>query len=63
VAKRYQESLSRCITCQDVCVQQSHSDVASPKIGGGGKMFDFSRIILFCLEKHLPLKEQNDYIF
>jgi len=35
-AERYQQSLSRCITCQDVCVQQSHaskrllSSVANP---------------------------------
>jgi len=24
-AYRYQQSLSRCITCQDVCIQQSHA--------------------------------------
>jgi len=43
------------------------SGVASPKIWGGekilgGKMFDFRRITLFCLEK-TPLKAQNGYIF
>jgi len=27
------------------------SGVASPEIWGGGKMFDFRRITLFCLEK------------
>jgi len=25
VAYSFQQSLSRCITCQDVCVQQSHA--------------------------------------
>jgi len=25
-AYRYQQSQSRCITCQDVCVQQSHEE-------------------------------------
>jgi len=31
----------------------SDSGVASPKILGGDKMFDFRRITLFCLEKRL----------
>jgi len=30
-----------------------HSGVANPEILGGGKMFDFRRITLFCLEKRL----------
>jgi len=44
------------------------SGVASPKIWegpknfGGVEMFDFRRIILFCLEK-TPLKAQNDNVF
>ena len=32
------------------CVHKTNSVVASPKILGGGKMFDFRRITLFCLE-------------
>ena len=45
--------------CKLTCITKLHtSGVASPKIWGGQKiwgvkMFDFRRIILFCLEKRL----------
>jgi len=33
--------------------EKTISGVASPKLGGGVKRFDFRRITLFCLEKRL----------
>jgi len=39
----------------------TNSDVASPKIWGRGKMFDFRRIILFCLAKRLSKRKMTIY--
>jgi len=39
----------------------TNSDVASPKILGRGKMFDFRRIILFCLAKRLSKHKMTIY--
>jgi len=37
------------------------SSVASPKIWGGGKMFDFRRIALFCLEKRISKHKMTKF--
>jgi len=39
----------------------ANSGAASPKILGGGKMFDFRRIALFCLEKRLSRHKMTIY--